>query len=184
MYPKHNLFLAEYDSPAAVIHAAEKVRDAKYTHFDTHTPFPIHGMDAAMGLPDSKLGWIVLPIGMTGTLAGFCMMYWMNAIDYPIIIGGKPPGSFPSMIPIMFELTILFSGFATVFGMFGLNKLPRHHHPIFNSDRFRSATNHKFFLSVESLDPQFDMEKTKALLESTHPANIEFVEDNVEGGAQ
>lgn len=182
MYEKHNLYIAEYETPGACLHAAEKLRDAGYKNFDAHTPFPVHGMDAAMGLSDSKLGWIVLPAGMTGTLAGFSMMYWMNAIDYPLIIGGKPPGSFPSMIPIMFELTILLSGFATVFGMLGLNQLPRHHHPIFNSDRFRRATNDRFFVSVASTDPQFNLEKTKALLESTHAVAVEFVEDNVEGG--
>ncbi len=183
MYAKHDLLLAEYETPAACLHAAEKLRDAKYKNFDAHTPFPVHGMDAAMGLKDSKLGWFVLVAGTTGMTAGFCMMYWMNAIDYPLIIGGKPPGSFPSMIPIMFELTILFSGITAVFGMFGLNQLPRHHHPIFNSDRFRSATNHRFFVSVESLDPKFDREKTKALLESTHPSHIEFVADNIDEGS-
>lgn len=174
---KSFLYLAEYDSAAAVMHAAEKVRDAGYTKWDVHTPFPVHGMDQAMGLGDSKLGWIVLPIGMTGTLAAFSMMYFMNAVDYPLIIGGKPPDAFPSMVPVMFELTVLFSAFAIVFGMFGLNKIPRHHHPIFNTDRFRAATDDKFFVSIEVEDPKFNVEKTKKLLESTHANHIELVDD-------
>lgn len=177
--PKPALLLAEYDTAADVVHAAEKVRDAGYKNWDTHTPFPIHGMDKAMGLSDSKLGWIVFPIGITGTLAAFSMMHWMNGIDYPLVIGGKPagaPGTLPSMIPIMFELTVLFSAFAIVFGMFGLNKIPRHNHPVFNaSSRFARATDDKFFVSIEVEDPKFNLEKTKKLLESTHPVHIELV---------
>ena len=120
------LLLAEFNTPGAVLHAAEKLRDAGYSQFDTHSPFPIHGMDAAMGLKDSKLGLIVFPIGLTGTTLAFLMMWWMNGVDYPLVIGGKPPYSLPSQIPIMFEVTILLSAFATVFGMFHLNRLPRH----------------------------------------------------------
>lgn len=177
------LLLAEYGSPGELLHAAEKFRDAGYTKFDTHSPFPIHGMDAAMGLPDSKLGWIVFPIGLTGTTLAFLMMWWMNGVDYPLVIGGKPPYSLPSQIPIMFEVTILLSAFATVFGMFHLNRLPRHHHPLFNSERFKGFSDDKFFLSVESSDPKWNVEKTKKLLESTHPAHIELVYDDDEGGA-
>ena len=97
------LILAEFDTPAQIMHAAEKFRDAGYTAFDTHTPFPVHGMDAAMGMKDSKLGAIVFPIGLTGTTLAWLMMWWMNGVDYPLVIGGKPPYSLPSMIPIMFE---------------------------------------------------------------------------------
>jgi len=186
--PKPALLLAEYDTAADVVHAAEKVRDAGYKNWDTHTPFPIHGMDKAMGLKDSILGLIVFPVGVLGTTAAFTMMHWMNGIDYPLVIGGKPagaPGTLPSMIPIMFELTVLFSAFAIVFGMFGLNKLPRHHHPIFNaSDRFNRATDDKFFVSIEVEDPKFNLEKTKRLLESTHPVHIELVNHDADEDAQ
>jgi hypothetical protein len=177
------LLLAEYGSPGELLHAAEKFRDAGYTKFDTHSPFPIHGMDAAMGLPDSKLGWIVFPIGLTGTTLAFLMMWWMNGVDYPLVIGGKPPYSLLSQVPIMFEVTILLSAFATVFGMLHLNRLPRHHHPLFNSERFKGFSDDKFFLSVESSDPKWNLEKTKKLLESTHPTHIELVYDDDEGGA-
>ncbi len=177
---KPALYLAQYETPGACLHAAEKLRDAGYKNFDAHTPFPVHGMDAAMGMGDSKLGWIVLPAGITGCALAFTMMYWMNAVDYPIVIGGKPPGSIPSMIPIMFELTVLLSCLTTVFGMFGLNKIPRHHHPIFNSDRFAAATDDKFFISVEVEDPKFHLERTKKVLEGTHPTFIELVEDDAD----
>jgi hypothetical protein len=180
---KPDLLLAEFDSPADCLHAAEKLRDAGYTHFDTHTPFPIHGMDAAMGLPDSKLGLIVFPIGLTGTTLAFLMMWWMNGVDYAIVIGGKPPFSIPSMIPIMFELTVLLSAFAAVLGMFHLNRLPRHHHPVFNSERFAAFSNDKFFVSVEATDPKFHAERTKKLLEDLHPTHVEELFDDDEGGA-
>lgn len=177
------LLLAEFDSAAEVLHAAEKLRDAGYTQYDTHSPFPIHGMDAAMGLPDSRLGLIVFPIGLAGTTLGFLMMWWMNGVDYPLVIGGKPPYSLASQIPIMFEVTILLSAFATVFGMFHLNRLPRHHHPIFNSERFKAFSDDKFFVSVESTDPKWSLERTKTLLESAQAKHLELVYDDDEGGA-
>lgn len=178
------LLLAEFDSAGECLHAAEALRDAGYKDFDTHTPFPVHGMDAAMGMGDSKLGWIVFPIGLAGTCLAFLMMHWMNNIDYRIIIGGKPASaaSIPSMVPIMFELTILLSAFATVFGMLGLNKLPRHHHPIFNSERFAGFSNDKFFVSVESTDPKWSVDKTRKLLEGVHAKHIELLYDDEEGG--
>ena len=179
---KPALILAEFATAREVVHAAEKVRDAGYTIWDTHTPFPIHGMDKAMGLEQSKLGAIVFPAAMTGTTVAFFMMWWMNGVDYPLVIGGKPGYSLPSQIPIMFELTVLFSAFASVFGMFGLNKLPRHHHPLFNSERFLAATDDKFFVAIESEDPKFDVEKTKKLLEQCHAAHVELVYDDSEGG--
>jgi len=173
---KPRRLLAEYESTAKIIHAAETLRDAGYKSFEAHSPFPIHGMDGAMGLPDSRLGWIVLACGLTGVSCAWVMMYWMNAIDYPLIIGGKPPGSLPSMIPIMFELTVLFSSFGAVFGMFGLNRLPQHNDPLFYSDRFAGFSNDKFFISVEAGDPKFDVEKTRVLLERTKPQAIEVIE--------
>jgi hypothetical protein len=169
------LLLAEFPTASAVVHAAEKVRDAGYTQWDAHTPFPIHGMDKAMGLSDSKLGWIVIVMAVTGLSTGLSLYTFMNWVDYPLIIGGKPPSAWPASIPVFFELTILFSAFGAVFGMFHLNKIPRHHHPIFESDRFRAATDDKFFISVEAGDPKFDVNRTRALLESAHAAAVEVV---------
>ena len=182
---KPRALLAEYDTTAEVLHAAETMRDAGYKDFEAHSPFPIHGMDAAMGLKDSRLGWIVLICGLTGVTSAWLLMYWTNAVDYPLVIGGKPPGALPSMVPIMFELTVLLSSFGAVFGMFGLNKLPQHHHPLFYSDRFAGFSNDKFFISVEAGDPKFDVEKTRALLERTKPRAIEVIEsiETIEEGA-
>jgi Protein of unknown function (DUF3341) len=175
-----SLILAEFDTARDVVHAAEKVRDAGYVKWDAHTPFPVHGMDRAMGLRDSRVGWIVIVCALIGLSGAFVMMQWMNGIDYPTIVGDKPagaPGTLPSMVPILFELTILLSAFGAVFGMLGLNRLPMHNHAIFESDRFRNATDHKFFISIEALDPKFDVDKTRALLEGAHAAHVEIVEE-------
>jgi hypothetical protein len=171
------LYLAEFETPGQVMRAAEKVRDAGYKRWDVHTPFPVHGMDKAMGLSDSKLGWIVLVCGLTGCTAAFALIGWTNGIDYPLIIGGKPGFSFPSMVPVMFELTILLSAIGTVFGMFGLNQLPRHHHPVFYSDRFDRATDDRFFISVEAADEKFDLDDTRSLLETLAPSHLELIQE-------
>ena len=171
------LLLAEFSRSADVLHAAEKIRDAGYTRWDTHSPFPVHGMDQAMGLRDSRLGWIVIVCALTGLFGAFTMMYWMGAIDYPLNVGGKPSDAIPPMAPILFELTILLSAFGAVFGMLHLNRLPRHHHPVFESDRFRAASDDKFFISLEAADPRFDLEASRSLLMRLHASFVEVVEE-------
>lgn len=174
---KPSLLLAQFQSTADVVHACEKVRDAGYTKWDAHTPFPIHGMDRAMGLRDSRLGWIVLFMALGGLTTGVSIFMYMNGIDYPLVVGGKPPAAWPASVPVFFELTILFSAFGAVFGMFGLNQIPRHHHPVFESDRFRSATDDKYFISIDAQDPKFDADGTRALLERAHAAHVELIEE-------
>ena len=180
------LYLAEYDTPNALAAAAMRVRDAGYQKWDCHTPYPMHGMDEAMGLKPTKIGFISFFFGMLGVGTAAFMIQYMNNWDinlldlgwgYPLIVGGKPPGAFPSMVPIMFELGILFCGFATLFGLLGIIQLPKHNHPIFESDRFEAATDDKFFISIEVADPKFDLERTKTLLESTEPTYLELVEE-------
>jgi hypothetical protein len=169
------LYLAEFETADAIMHAAEKVRDAGYEKWDVHTPYPVHGMDQAMGMSDSRLGWIVLLCGLTGVSCAILMIQWMNGYDYPLVIGGKPPDAIASMVPIMFELTVLLSAFGAVLGMLGLNELPKHYHPIFYSDRFEMFSHDKFFVSIEAADKQFDTDRTRKLLESLHPTYIELV---------
>jgi hypothetical protein len=177
-----SVILAEFKTSHEILHAAEKVHEAGYVRWDTHTPFPVHGMDKAMGLRDSRLGWIVLACALTGLSGAFLMMHWMNGIDYPTIVGDKPagaPGTLPSMVPILFELTILFSAFGAVLGMLGMNRLPQHHHPVFESDRFRLASDDRFFLSIEAADPKFDVDATQALLEGFQAHRVEVIEEDV-----
>ncbi|MCP4799308.1 MAG: DUF3341 domain-containing protein, partial [bacterium] len=124
--------LAEFETPHKLVDAVEKVRDQGFSKWDVHTPFPIHGMDGAMGIRGSRLPFIVLIGGLTGLVVATLMQWWTNAVDYPFIISGKPLFGLPAAFPVMFELTILLSAFATFFGMWGLNKLPKWHNPLFN----------------------------------------------------
>ncbi|MCA9530176.1 MAG: DUF3341 domain-containing protein [Myxococcales bacterium] len=174
------LFLAEYDTPNAVARAAMRVRDAGYERWDCHTPYPLHGLDEAMGLEPTTVGRVSFWAGMFGVLCAVLLIQWANNWSYPIIVGGKPPGAFPSMVPIMFELGILICGFGTLFGMLMYAKLPRHNHPIFESDRFEAASDDKFFISIEAEDSRFDLDRTRALLESTNPTFIELVTEEIQ----
>jgi hypothetical protein len=185
---KPALYLAEYDTPNALASAAMRVRDAGYQSWDCHTPYPMHGMDEAMGLRPTRIGVISFAFGMIGVATAVAMMQYTNALSfdllnigagYPLVVGGKPPGAFPSMVPIMFELGILLCGFATLFGLLGIIRLPRHNHPIFESDRFEAATDDKFFISIEADDGKFDLERTRMLLESTNPTHLELIEEEV-----
>jgi hypothetical protein len=169
--------LAEFDTPADLMHAAEKVRDAGFRQWDVFTPFPVHGMDRAMGLRNSKVGWFSFLGGVTGYTLGMLMIWYMNAFDYPIVVGGKPMFSPFSAFPPSYELTILLGAFGALGGMLLLNRLPRLHHPLLKHERFRLATHDKFFLVIEAADPKFSESETRKLLESLHPTRIERVEE-------
>ncbi len=178
--PRFHGLLAEFDDPHALVAGCARVRDAGYRRWDAHTPFPIHGMDAAMGIRGTRLPWIILAGGLTGMTLALLMIWWMNAHDYPIIISGKPLFAWQAAVPVTFELTVLFSALATFFGMWGLNGLPRLHHPLFSSERFARATADRFFIVIEKDDPRFDREQTRALLESLGGLAVEEVHDQAE----
>jgi len=169
--------LAEFEHAGALLKAAEGVRDAGYKKFDAHSPFPIHGMDKAMGLGQSILGFIVFGGAVTGCAAGYLMQWWMGEVDYPLDISGKPFFAIEPSIPIMFELTVLFAALAAVFGMFGLNKLPRPYNPLFYSKRFAKVSDDGFFLHIEHKDPQFDEMQCRKLLEKLGAVHVETIED-------
>ncbi len=170
--------MAVFDTPADAMHAAEQVRDAGYTKWDVHTPYPVHGLDAAMGLPNSKVGWFTFIGGATGYTTGMIMIWWMNAFDYKIIIGGKPMFSPFYAFPVSYELTILFASFGSLIGMFLLNRLPRLHHPLLKNRKFcQGATHDKYIVVVETADPKFNDQETRKLLSSAGSKHIELVED-------
>lgn len=169
--------VAEFESPAAIYEAARKVTDAGYVRVDSHTPFPVHGMDGALKHGPSKLGWIVVCCGILGISGAQLMMWWMNAHDYPLYVSGKEPYAWPSTIPITFELMVLLSAFGAVFGMFGINRLPRLHHPIFQHSTIIRASDDRFFLSVEATDPKFDRIETVRFLEKLGGKHVELLED-------
>jgi len=169
--------IAQYDTPADVMHAAEKVRDAGFRKWDVFTPFPIHGMDKAMGLKNSKVGWFSFLGGVTGYTTGMLMIWWMNAVDYRLVVGGKPMFSPFAAFPPSYELTILFGAFGAIFGMLYLNRLPRLHHPLLKHKRFALATHDKFFIVIETADPKYSEAETRKLLEAVGSPRIEMVEE-------
>lgn len=167
--------LAEFKSPSSLLKAAESIRDKGYDHYDVYSPFPIHGMDDAMGLKPSKLPWFVFCGGAFGLCFGFGLQTWVSTTAYPLIISGKPLFSYQAFIPVTFELMVLFSAFTTVFGMFALNKLPQHYHPLLTLDSFSSATSAGFFLVIENRSEGFDSDQVKNDLERVGGFNIERV---------
>jgi hypothetical protein len=169
--------IAEFTNAASVLHAAEKVRDAGFRKWDVFTPFPVHGMDKAMGLKNSKVGWFTFIGGVTGYTTGMLMIWFMNAFDYPIVVGGKPMFSPHSAFPPSYELTILFGAFGSLFGMLFLNRLPRLHHPLLKNKRFSQVTHDRFFIVVECDDPKYSEIETRNLLEAAGSPHIEVVEE-------
>ncbi len=176
--------LAEFENPGALLEAARKMRAAGYSRFDCHSPFPIHGMDQAMGLKRSILGYIVAAVSFAAMIGGLTLQWYANAHDYPIVVAGKPFFSYQSYAPVGFGITVFCAGFATLIGMLALNGLPRLFHPVFYSDRFARVTDDGFFISLESEDPQFDTEKATAFLESIGGKNVEILQpkDNGQDG--
>lgn len=172
---KTYMVLAEFGSPAELLHAAEKVRDAGYMKFDCHSPFPIHGMDAAMGLKRSPVGYIAGICGLLGGIFAMGLQWWTSTVDYPLVISGKPLFSFQAYIVVTFGLTILGAAFGAVIGMLMINRLPQWFHGLFYSKNFSRFSDDAFFVSIEADDPKFDPEQTSSFLESIGGTNIEVV---------
>jgi Protein of unknown function (DUF3341) len=168
--------IATFDKTPDLYHAAEKVRDAGYRHWDCITPFPVHGLDKAMGLKRSIVPRISLAGGITGFTTGMTMIWWTGSYDYPLIVGGKPFFSPMFAFPVSYELTILFTAFATIIGMFVVNGLPMHYHPVLKYDQIRRGMDDQFFIVIEARDPRFNLANTKALLEKAGGKNIQELE--------
>jgi hypothetical protein len=175
--PKLAGLLAEFVDVDSVMHAAQHVRDAGFSRWDVHTPFPVHGMDQAMGIRATILPVLVFIGGLSGASLGLWLQWYTNAWDYPFFISGKPLVSMPAWIPVIFELTILFSALTAVFGMLGLNRLPRHYNPLFKSRRFRRVTNDRFFVVIDAADPLFDRVKTEQMLLEQGAVAVEWIEE-------
>ncbi len=181
--------VAEFDSVAAVMDAAERIRDANYSRWDVHSPMPIHGINQAMGLRPTILPWITLVPGLVGCGLGLLLVWWINASTLPgvptnlqgyrYLISGKPMFSLPANIPVVFEMTVLFAAIGTLLGLLGLNKLPMLYSPLQNSRRMRRATVDRFLVVIGADDPQFDPGRTAEFLRSLHPRGLELVKEAV-----
>jgi len=171
-------YVAKFSTPGALMRAAEKVRDAGYRNWDVYTPFPVHGMDDAMGLPRSKVPLFALVGGVVGFCSGMLMAWYMNAYDYPLIVGGKPFFSPIFPFPVAYETTILLAAFGAIGGMFIMNLLPRHNHPIMNYEGFEKISDDALCIAIENSDPKFNPERTRAFLAEIGGTEIVEVYDD------
>lgn len=164
--------LALFETAPKIFEAAKAVRDAGYKNWDVYTPFPVHGMDEAMGLKRSKVPIFAFIGGFTGFCTGMAVAWLMNGVNYPLVVNGKPFFDVIFPFPVAYELTILFASFGSLGGMFLTNRLPRHHHPVFDYAKFRHLTDDKFAVVIEAEDPHYHDEDTRKLLQELGPVEI------------
>ena len=175
--PERFAVLGLFDTPDALMQAIPKLREAKLGKVEAYTPYPIHGIDAALGLRRSPLGGMVLVMGILGALTALGFEYWISAVDYPIVTGGKAPWSWEAFVPIMFEVTVLFATFTAGLGMLLLlNKLPFFGHPVLSSKSIKGITRDRFALAVEAEDAPLDAEAAKRALVAAGAADLEVLD--------
>lgn len=174
--PELRGLIAEFENEAAIVEATKKTVDAGYHHIETYTPYPLDELLDIQHLHKNKVALVILIGGLTGCAVGFYMQYFASVIHYPINVGGRPFNSWPAFIPVMFECTVLFASFAALVGMMVMNKLPRPNHPLFDIERFRYATQDRFFLCIEAEDPYFEKDATRQFLEEMNPHEVNEVE--------
>ena len=176
MNDKNYGLMAEFDSPAAIVSASEKIRAAGYCRWEAFTPFPVHGLDKVAGFKNSLVGWFALLFGGGAFVATMGLIWFSNAFDYPLIVGGKPMFSPPMSFVPSYIMMVLGAAVGAFVGMLALNGLPRLHHPLLQKARFALASRDKFFLVIGANDPKFSETETRRLLESLGGTHIELVE--------
>jgi hypothetical protein len=167
--------MAEFSKPEQVVAAAKAAYDAGYRQMDAYSPMPVHGLAEALGFRRNRLPLVVLVGGLLGGFGGLFMQWFSAVVHYPIIVGGRPFASWPSFIPITFEMTVLCAALGAVFGMLALNGLPRPHHPVFNAENFALASRSRFFLCIQSNDRRFDVDATSKFLHTLSPNRVSVV---------
>ncbi len=167
--------LAQFGTPEALMHACARVRDEGFARWDAHTPFPVHGLDKAMGLGRSPVSLFVLVMGLAGACLGMLMQWWVSTSAYALVISGKPFFSWPAFVPIMFECGVLGGASGALLGFLILARLPQHHHALFNSERFAQVTDDGFFISIEADDPGYDADKISQFLKDLGADHVETV---------
>ncbi len=157
--------MAEFADAEALLRAARLAHSEGYRRMDGYSPLPVEGLAEALGFHRTGIPSIVLLGGLVGCFGGFFLQYWISVLDYPINVGGRPLLSWPSFIPVTFELTILLAALSAVIGLLALCRLPMPYHPVFNVPRFELATRDRFFLCIEAEDARFDLKATRRFLE-------------------
>lgn len=174
--PKPLAIMGNFKDPDALLYAVSEIRKAGYRFFEVYTPYPIHGLEQAMGLQRSAVPYISFAGGALGLVTALSLQWWTGAVDYPLNIGGKPFFAWEFSVPVNFELTVLFTAFATVIGFLALCKLPRWYSDYQHDAGFRAAVDDTFVLSIESRDPLFSLDETRALLEHLGAEDVRLVE--------
>ena len=164
--------LAEFVESQELIVAAQQVYDQGYREFEAYAPLPIEGLADAVGFHRSGMAWVVLVGGIIGGLTGLGLQYYVSVIAYPLNVGGRPYFSWPSFVPVIFELTVLFAALSAVLGMLALNGLPRPHHPLFAVAEFDRATQDRFFLCIQTSDPLYRDPATRQFLRQLGPKEV------------
>jgi len=169
--------VAEFPNPAVLSHAAETVRDGGYSKWDVYSPFPVHGMDEAMGVKHTKLPLLVAvcALGMAGL--GYLFQWYISQEVYPLTVQGKPPGAWQAFIPIIFEFGVIGTAFSALIGMLAFNTLPRYYHPLLKKERFLRASDDRFFICIEAGDPKFDPNGLRSLFQNAGATYIDLVEE-------
>ena len=147
--------MAQFDTPEAVLEAAERAYAQGYRQMDAYTPMPVDGLAEAIGFKKNYVALAVLIGGICGVIGGYSLLYWITVIAYAHNVGGRPLHSWPSYIPITFECMILLSALTALVSMLFMNGLPHPYHPVFNVAAFDNASKDKFFLCIEAKDPRF-----------------------------
>ena len=173
--PSIHGLMAEFDSPTALVAAADKARLAGFRKMDAYTPIPIEELEEALGLQRTRLPMLVFLGGLLGGLGGYSLEYWSSTIAYPMNVGGRPFHSWPQFIPVTFETTVLGAALTAFVGMWALNRLPQPYHPVFNVPEFARASTDRFFLCIEATDPRFDAAATRAFLHTLQPVGVSDV---------
>jgi hypothetical protein len=169
--------MAEFANPGDLYHAAEKVRDAGVRDWDVYSPFPVHGIEEAMGLKPTRLPLLVGVVGLVMACVGFGFQYYVRAVEYPIVHQGKPPDAWQVLIPVTFEIGVLFTAFTCILGMLVFNRLPLWHHPLLKKERFLRTSDDRFMIAIEASDPGFVPEATRELLLKAGATRVELVEE-------
>lgn len=164
--------MAEFDTAEELLAAARRTHEAGYRRMDAYTPLPVEGLAEALGKGRTWIPLIVLLGALAGCIGGFSLQYWIATLDYPINVGGRPLNSWPSFIPVTFEVTILAAALSAVIGLFVVCRLPRPNHPVFNVPRFEQVTQNQFFLCIEAEDPRFHPDETRRFLGSLSPRGV------------
>jgi Alternative complex III, ActD subunit len=171
-YPGLYGLVAEFEDPTALVQATRTAYESGYRRMDAFSPFPIEELSEALGFHRTKMPLLILLGGITGAISGFALQYYCAVVSYPINVAGRPLNSWPSWIPVTFELTVLIASLTAVFGLLAVCGLPMPYHPLFHVPRFSRATRDGFFLCIEATDPRFDREATKDFLSGLNPREV------------